>query len=232
MCYILNMGKKRKVGECAYCGVIGTLTDDHVIPRCLFEKPLPPDMVKVPACEKCNNDKSKDDDYLRDFLVTDIYASEHPVAKRVFLTKTLSAGRQNKSALVRAAKAQGRPESIYTKGGIYLGEGFGVPLEGERVNNIFIRIVRGLYYKIRTKRIPDDYVFEVSRWDSSEFREIWPKLQQTGFNGPYRCGDVLTCLMMYAEEDEFISDWWLWFYDGVCVHVVTAPQGFKWELPA
>ena len=223
--------KKKKVGECAYCGSIAALTDEHVIPQCLFEKPLPADIVKIPVCEKCNNEKSKDDGYLRDFLVTDIHASEHPIARRIFLSKTLSADRQNKSELLRTMRTQGRPESIYTKGGIYLCEGFSSPLEGERINNIFTHITRGLYYKIRTKRIPDDYIFEISRLDSTEFREVWLKLKEIGVNGPYGCGDVLICLMMYAEENEFISYWWLWFYGGVCIHVVTTPPDFKWDLP-
>jgi hypothetical protein len=221
--------KEKKVGECAYCGEITNLTDEHVIPRCLFEKPLPPDIVVVGVCERCNHEKSKDDDYLRDFLVTDMGGSEHPIAKRIFQTKTLSSARQNKSALLRTAKTQGRFEPVRTKGGIYLGEGYGIPLDGERVNRIFIRIVRGLYYKTKKKRIPDDYVFDVSRWDASEFNEIWPRLEKIGFNGPYRCGDVLTCLMLYAQEDEFITNWWLWFYDGICIHIATSPQGFKWE---
>lgn len=219
--------KQRKRGECAYCGTVAELTIDHVIPQCLFTKPLPPDMVKVSACEQCNNTKSKDDDFLRDFLVTDIFASEQPTAKAIFTQKVVSSARQNKSALMRSFKSHARLEPLHTRGGIYLGHAYSAPLDGERVTQIFCRIMRGLYYKIRSQRIPDKYKCEVSRWEPTGFNEFWPTLKQIGFNGPYHCGDVFTCIMLYADEDPFITAWWLCFYDRICIHVSTELDGFE-----
>ena len=48
--------------SCVYCGKEAT-TRDHVIPRCLLEKPYPPDLPTVPSCRPCNEGYSKDEEY-------------------------------------------------------------------------------------------------------------------------------------------------------------------------
>jgi len=217
------MGRKKTVtGECVYCGEIKSLEKEDVIPRCLFLKPRPNDLVKVPVCRDCNLGKSKNDDYLRDILVTDADTFNNTIAQAIFHEKTLSSVRQNSSLLARDAMSKGKSEAMYTPNGIYLGEGIGVPINGERIKNIFTQITRGLYFKSRQKRIPDEYVFEVSRVHPLTFNEVWKGLQQIGYNGPYKIGEgVFTCVYLYAAEDEFITKWWLWFYESICISVAT-----------
>jgi hypothetical protein len=48
--------------SCVYCGRLAT-TKDHVIPRCLLEKPFPPNLPTVPSCRPCNEAYSKDEEY-------------------------------------------------------------------------------------------------------------------------------------------------------------------------
>jgi len=52
----------RRPLTCVYCGRPGT-TKDHVVPRCLLEKPFPPNLLTVPSCKKCNEGYSKDEEY-------------------------------------------------------------------------------------------------------------------------------------------------------------------------
>jgi hypothetical protein len=47
---------------CVYCGKQAP-TSDHVIPRCLLEKPFPPNLPTVPSCRPCNEAYSKDEEY-------------------------------------------------------------------------------------------------------------------------------------------------------------------------
>jgi hypothetical protein len=153
---LLCMSKRRKrIGECAYCGKVAESTDYHVIPKCLFQRLLPNNPVKAPACLSCNNEKSKSDDYLRDLLVVDAYSSELKVAQAIFRDRMLSSVRQNSSALAKAAVAESKPLSVYSRGGIYLGDVLSFPVEAQ---NIFSHIARGLYYNIQRKRIPDDHL--------------------------------------------------------------------------
>lgn len=80
---------KRKVKICVYCGQLKEVSKDHVIPKCLFIKPYPLNLISVPACDECNNAKSQNDDYLRDILVTDNWVSKSPTAQQVFHQKML-----------------------------------------------------------------------------------------------------------------------------------------------
>ena len=99
------MGKEKKQPrECAYCGEIKMPTDDHVIPQCLFNKPLPGNMIVVEACQECNSLKSKDDDYLRDYLVTHLSTYEQEVPKRLFEGKMSRSIQRNSSSFAKEIK--------------------------------------------------------------------------------------------------------------------------------
>ena len=216
--------KKKPVGVCVYCGRTATLTKEDVIAKCLFPKPRPSDLVKVPACWPCNHAKSRNDDYLRDLLVSDVYVQQNPIAQTLFHQNMLSSVRQDSSVIARTAISKGRLEPVYTPGGIYLGDCISAPIDVERVNHIFSQIVRGLFFKVRQQRIPDDYIFDVRRYHPLEFYQVWGKLKQIGCHGPFRIGgEVFTCVFVDVVEDPFFTDWWLWFYDSVCVYVGTRP---------
>ena len=220
--------KKSKKGTCTYCGKLKTLTRDHIIPKCLFPAPLPAVMVTVPACHDCNNEKSKHDDYLRDMLVVDSNTGENEIAQEMSLGKVRRSASRNLSAVIRAAKTQGRFQPVHSKGGIYLGHAFTFPLEVDRVNHIFSQIVRGLYFRLTKRYLPQDCSFVVRRITAREFNEFWPELEGIGYNGPYRLGDdIFSCLFIYAAEEPAISQWWLWFYGhNICVMVRTAPATY------
>jgi hypothetical protein len=222
-----TMGKS---GQCVYCGETKLLTKDHVIPKCLFPAPLPSIMVTVPVCDECNNEKSKHDDYLRDMLVVDAESAESSEAQTLVSGKVTRSASKNLSAVIRAAKEKGKFEAVHSPGGIYLGHGYTFPLEGERVNHIFSLMVRGLYYKLTGLYLPQDCKFDVRRLTSPEFSEYWEMLKKIGYNGPYRLGnDVFTCIFIYAAEEPAVSQWWLWFYNSICVFVTTAPANYDVE---
>lgn len=54
---------ERLTGFCAYCGG-PTETLDHIPPRAFLDRPLPNNLPKVTACEKCNNDAAPDEQYV------------------------------------------------------------------------------------------------------------------------------------------------------------------------
>ncbi len=94
---------------CAYCGVKRGLTKDHVIPKCLFKRPLPSNMITVPACSECNNAKSKDEDYLRDMLVIDHFTSSNPTAQTLLNNKVIRSATEG-SSKVALAVCRRKPE--------------------------------------------------------------------------------------------------------------------------
>ena len=222
------MGVSRKkygqgvFGQCVYCGEEAELTGDHVIPQALFIPPLPANMIKVPACLRCNRIKSGTDDFLRDILVTDQHGSKHPTAQKLFDSKVLRSHLRNSSRVTRdiVSKAQLRP--LYTPAGIYLGHFHTVDIDSSKLNKIFTWIIRGLYYDHRNQRIPDDYAFEVVQYAPGDFKGAWQIVQQNlNPNGPISLGDVFSCAYVAAAEDLFSTWWFLEFYGGACFAVTT-----------
>src|ERR671926_236820 len=102
---------KRKTERCAYCESTSVTTRDHVIPKCLFERPLPLCMITVPACSVCNMVKARNDIFLRDTLLSDIRSDKHPVAKSIAEGAMLRAFERNQSEVARAILKE-RPEIV------------------------------------------------------------------------------------------------------------------------
>jgi len=214
------MTRKPWVGECAYCGTVSELTRDHVIPKSLFTKPRPNNPVIVPACKACNQEKSATDDYLRDFLVTDAYSSESMIAKQV-QERMLSSVRQKSSVFAKQLLQGAQPQSLYSPGGIYIGEILKFEFAG---GLIFPRIVRGLHYNLTQKRIPDNYEFRVFRPDPMSGGEILENVLRqphqafgVGDNGEFKG------ILQISTEDEFSTIWHLWFYESVLVVIFSEP---------
>lgn len=216
----------RTVPLCAYCGLQPGTTADHVIPRCLFPSPLPPTMVTVPACPGCHNEKSRNDDYLRDMLVMDADSQSNPVARRLFSGPVTRSARRNSSLVSRAARQaiDQRMQPRYTRGGLYLGHYWLVDLENDRVTAIFEKIVQGLYYRIRSERLNREYIYQVWRIDpvhANDAVDQMHRMSQAPANGPYYIGDVFGCLFRYADEDPSVTFWLLWFYHSIVYAVAT-----------
>ncbi|HWN10232.1 MAG TPA: hypothetical protein VNO50_13360 [Pyrinomonadaceae bacterium] len=210
---------KRKIRECAYCGEMKEVSRDHVIPECLFKRPYPANLITVPACDKCNNAKSLNDDFLRDMLICDIFGSQSPVAQDIFHEKVLSSVRQDSSVIARDATLNARVEPFYTKQGVYLGHETSFPIDSERVKVIFTALVRGLYYDARRQRFPDNYVIEVLRYYPWDFEEVWQVFFQLHPNGPRTLGNVFGCAFVSAQEEPFSTYWLFWFYERVLISV-------------
>lgn len=89
---------KLGVNLCAYCGVAIATTKDHVISRNLW----PDDerngvtFIRVPACSPCNGQKSKVDNFLRDYLVIDEDGGCHPLSAKLMSNGTIECAVQGK----------------------------------------------------------------------------------------------------------------------------------------
>ena len=67
----------RLEGYCAYCGDI-TNTRDHVPSKILLDEPYPENLPVVPACSKCNQGFSLDEEYLACLIECIIVGSTKP----------------------------------------------------------------------------------------------------------------------------------------------------------
>jgi hypothetical protein len=179
-------------------------------------------MITVPACDECGTEKSRDDHFLRDYLVVDVQGSESPTAQAIFGSGKLwrSLTRKTSDLLFDVVPAaQLRP--FYTDAGNYLGEFPQASIDLQRLERTIFRIVRGLYYDARRVRIPTAYEFVLRRcypWQYESLREVFRKLRA---NGPRVVGDVFGCMYAMATEDPLTTLWALWFYERVVFTVST-----------
>jgi hypothetical protein len=54
---------------CVLCTLVPATTAEHIPAKLFFDKPLPDNLITVPACAPCNNGSQRDDEYLRAFVM-------------------------------------------------------------------------------------------------------------------------------------------------------------------
>lgn len=213
---------KQTRGVCTYCQNAAAEDRDHVLARCLFIAPLPSNLPTVPSCRLCNRSKAVDDEFLRDYLVADIVGSQSPTAKRIFEAKTRKASSRNSSELARTVRRKGSVKPLHTNSGIYLGDFPQAPVDPERFDRLFKKVIGGLYFRFTGgDHIPISYPCEVLRIMPWEERRAWTTFQEFNLNhcGPF--ADVFRGACARVEEDLRSTMWWLTFYERVHF-VVTA----------
>src|SRR5215217_3601738 len=69
-------GDEVEIGLCSYCGEEHELEPEHVVPRAIFVNDNQSTIV-IPACHRCNNEKSAGEDDLRDYLIIAVGVHGH-----------------------------------------------------------------------------------------------------------------------------------------------------------
>jgi len=161
---------KRRVGECVYCGERRRLTDDHIPPKGLCNKPRPSDLVKVPSCSSCNCGASLDDEYFKTVMVLKYKAGSHPEA--VGIRPSVFCGLQmpEKLGFARALVRTIRQVQVQTPAGLHLGRQTAFDVNLGRLDRVVARITRGLFWLHQRGRIPDG--FEIAVYSEDGLREL------------------------------------------------------------
>ena len=133
------MGSKRFKGKlCAYCCIKEALTGDHIFAREFFLKEHRGDLPQAPACEECNNAKSKLEHYLTATLP---FAGRHEFSDKNFTEHVPK--RLNKNQKLHRHLSQNKFEATLVDGGNKI-KTLGLPLEEGSVESLFEFIVKGL----------------------------------------------------------------------------------------
>lgn len=129
---------------CVYCGNKQASTVDHVPPKCFFPKPRPSNLITVPACWRCNVALEKDEEF---FLATFMFseAGRTPAGKALW-TEKMSRVYFRGRGVGNTIRKRMKRVAITTPCGIYYREGFALDIDYKRLENVVIKIVRGLYY--------------------------------------------------------------------------------------
>ena len=214
---------KTEINECAYCGVSGITSQEHVIPECLFEQPLPNNMITVRACADCNTLKSKDDDYLRDYLVTNLSIYKQKIPQRLFAGKMARSMQRNSSSFAKEVNISKIVDTPFFSNGERLSA---VYFDLRRLQDILEKIVKGLFYYAKAKRIADETKIKVSNfnYNQEEIEKIELMVKQET-HILHRVGDGTTFYFLTAffeSEGELASYWMLVFYEKFCIEAKTS----------
>jgi hypothetical protein len=152
--------KKFKGKACVYCARRGSSeTGDHVVAREFFPKPRPVGLPVVPACTSCNNEKSKLEHYATAVLP---FGATHAGAGAVLSTMVPGRlGANQKLAMSLANNAE--TKYISRDGGLSWDTEMVLPFDGDKVEQLFRMITRGLAYSEWGMLFPDtDCIVHVS----------------------------------------------------------------------
>lgn len=192
--------------ECYLCGKPAT-TKDHIPPRGIFPKPFPSDFITAPACQRCNNDSSKDDLYFRD--VISAAANDSPESLVLLKQRIIPRMRKDPGIILDLLKSA-RPVDVYSDGHIYLRRGYEITFDQKRIQAVIDRIVRGLYYEHAGKRLPDDcavtnYILN-PKWEPLEERMKHLPLCNVGDGAVFSYS-------FQIESETGASAWYLMFHN-------------------
>lgn len=219
---LMTNRSRRRYKSCAYCGEVRPATRDHVIPKCLFERPLPQNMLTVPACDECNGRKSLHDDFLRDLLTSDVAGSESPVAQRIFNDKVVRSSQKGKSLFAKVAdrsmlqvpiEIDGRHEWV----------NFGT-FGDDRAAEMFSFLIRGLFHVVTKSILPVECEIRVRRLFHDGVEEMVSFFNDYSARQVIDVGPgVFSCAHNWSESNTAASVWFLEFYGRVHFGAVTKP---------
>ena len=135
------MGKRFKGETCAYCAGEGIATTaDHVFGRAFFLTAARADLPKVPACDACNNEKSRLEHYLATVLP---FGALH--ADAVAQLNDHVPARLAKNQRLHRELAAGRVESLIEDGGV-IAPATTLPFDSDKLFALCTFIARGLTF--------------------------------------------------------------------------------------
>lgn len=183
------MGKTSgKIGTCAYCGADGVeVTDDHVFPDSWYPDDHPPsERLLVPSCSPCNHRYGQLEE--RMFLpLTQMLHDPRAEAlqKRAQRTADPSAGSFLGKTTIIGPRASVPPGAMWNRTGrkvgivgeSELGEVIGTPVVRfgwENLEPIIFKLLRGCYYAVHGKPLPQDPPL----WAQAAVKDPTPVIEQ------------------------------------------------------
>jgi hypothetical protein len=224
---------KRKSGTCTYCGNHALLTDDHVPPECLFEKPRP-QLVTVPSCDKCNRGASKDDEYFKYAITMSDQGGDNPKAasRRAGVIRSLT--RDEAAGFRRQVFSSLISVELKSPAGLILGSRLAFDVDLKRLFRVIQRIVKGLYFHESGRSIVLPPSTNIVVYNDHILQGLPPqeleKLGSRVISPLARIAPVVIEPNTFHYRFQFITEvpdcsaWALTFYKSVTFLVGTAPK--------
>jgi hypothetical protein len=215
------MSNKFKNKTCVYCGDEKSIDADHIIARQFIAVDKRSHLPKVPSCKKCNNIKSKLENYLTAILP---FGSQAPGAKEML--KTMVPPRLDNNFKLRKSLQVGACE-VWVKStrSDILQRSMTLPIEGKELIELLRMVIRGLAFYHWKVIIPRNYrvdVFSFPLEGLIYFRDkVEPHfLKENSVEGNIGDGCFVYIGAKHAALPTF-SVWEMSFYD---IHLTNSGQ--------
>ncbi len=167
----MGASKRYKVKDCPYCGEAScTSTNDHVIARAFFlDSERGNDLIlpQVPACARCNNEKSELELYIASVL---LIGSKHPEAQRYRIEKIKP--RLDRNARLRNEIGIDNPPQWVSINGV-MQQMHPVKIHPAKIERLLELIVRGLYLYHYGKTLAATMVPEIKMFPPEHEAAMW-----------------------------------------------------------
>ncbi len=210
-----------KKDVCFLCGSPNPGTNDHAIPKELFDSLAPSNLITVPACFDHNNSFSKDEEYFRAFLLAQTY--NNSVAKKLWKEKVRRSfymrGIQGLK-FHRMLKSESFRAPVDSEGGIYLGDITLLRGDERRINRVLQKMVGGLFYHHLSTPLKDvSFKFFYNEWEADKLiQNIWNLVPRFDFGEK-----VFSYWPCIPSDNPFCSIWRFIFYERILFIVATEP---------
>ena len=203
--------------RCYLCGTkltSATYTRDHLFPEGLFPRPLPSDLPpRLPACKRCNNGLSKDEEFFRVFVASGM-AYESKAGFRIWVERIRPDLRGRRAGLKPLVQSLTKLAKVVSESGELLGHTLVLEVDPEPINRVLRKIAKGLYYLDTGQILPSDAQILVGYDNGQPEHFVSPPLDEA-IKGAKRVdlGDgVVTYWRNTIKDDPALSLTWLEFY--------------------
>jgi hypothetical protein len=214
---------------CIYCQTNPEETVDHVPPKGMFKRPRPANLITVPACFRCNNGFSRDNEYLMN-LALDWEASASSDGREVADKRLRAMRRKEGQREWGPIFAKLKAVEVYSRSGLYLANSFELSLDTARLVRMVDRIIKGLYFEVTKTPLPiGDYVRSMLFSHYVEKHEGESKAMEFINSIRHLPGRVIGDGVFgfrygLLDRSRFMSFWYLEFYQWFAFLAITGKQ--------
>ena len=210
-----GMGR-RKNKKCYICGNLAD-SMDHIPPDGIFPDPKPTNLITVPACSKCNEGSSKDDEYFRTIFATASY--ESPYAEMLMDTK-ITRQFKERPALRNHLMDEMEKVNLFSEGGIYIGKSYAFEYDQKRVQTVVEKIIKGLYLHEKGSPLNKQCVVTDFILNPKLNENI---LEQVSLLPIRKIGDgkVFSYHYLLYSKDSNLTAWFLMFFEKILIFACT-----------
>lgn len=225
------MARQKNPRECVFCGAPAS-TRDHVPPECLYPSPPPPNLITVPACAACNQSFHLDDEWIRLALTVSESVKQNPDRNAVLPSVEASLNNPTGGGLRASFQRDLTMLPRFTASGLYTGLHPAYVADGARLDRMAKRIVKGLFWKVKKHRLPNEYgvyALHLSRLNDGslpdrEFRNVvLDFIAMVRNEAPVTKGDTFAYRWLQSPNGSERTIWLLTFYGQDEYYCGTAP---------